>query len=156
MSSRCHVLGEVRAVGIEVRVHARFSSRVNRARLTHIARRTLRVERARADLTIYVTTDAEIRSLNRKFHAMNTATDVLSFPAESLKSSERPYIGDVVISYDRARVQARVAHWLIGDELDLLAVHGILHLLGYDDLTSRKRARMWKRQEGILGRAVKE
>jgi probable rRNA maturation factor len=143
-------------VSVEVRVHARFSSRVNPARLRHIARRTLRMEQARADLTLYVTTNAEIRSLNRKFHALNTATDVLSFPAESLKSSVRPYIGDVVISYDRARRQAAVAQWHIGDELDLLAVHGILHLLGYDDLTSRKRARMWKRQEEILGRAVKE
>ncbi len=143
-------------MGVEIRVHARFSSRVNPARLTHIARRTLRTEQANADLTIYVTTDAEIRSLNRKFHAKNMTTDVLSFPAEELRSSKRPYIGDVVISYDHARAQAAAARWHIGDELDLLAVHGILHLLGYDDLTSRKRARMWKRQEEILGRVVRE
>ena len=42
--------------------------------------------------------------------------------------------------------------WRIADELDLLAVRGILHLLGYDDLTPRRRAKMWKRQQEILGR----
>ena len=145
-------------MGVEIRVHSRFSSRVNRARLTRVARRTLRAERVDAALTIYVTTDAEIRALNRKFHATNAATDVLAFPAEELERSsiERPYIGDVVISYDRARVQAPAAHWRIADELELYAVHGILHLLGYDDLAPRQRARMWKRQEEILGRVAGE
>jgi probable rRNA maturation factor len=145
-------------VDVEIRVHSKFSSRVNRARLTRAARRTLRAERANAALTIYVTTDAEIRALNRKFHATNAATDVLSFPAEVLegRSAESPNRGDVVVSYDRARVQSRTARWRIADELDLLAVHGILHLLGYDDLTLRQRARMWKRQEEILGRVAGE
>ena len=139
-------------MGAEVRVHSKFSSRVSRARLTRTAQRGLRAERANARLTIYVTTDAEIRALNRKFHATNAATDVLAFPAEAGTGKPHPYIGDVVISYDRARVQARAARWRIADELDLLAVHGILHLLGYDDVTPRKRAKMWKRQAEILGR----
>ncbi len=136
----------------EVRVQARFSSRVDRARLTRAARRTLRSEQTRAALTVYVTTDAEIRALNVKFHAARNATDVLSFPMEQTPDKRRPYIGDVVISYDRARAQAKAAGWRIADELDLLAVHGILHLLGYDDQTPRPRARMWKRQQEILGR----
>jgi probable rRNA maturation factor len=155
-------------VGVEIRVHSKFSARSVRARLTRVARRTLRAERVDAALTIYVTTDAEIRVLNRKFHATNAATDVLSFPARSMPRSkaewrrhggtlvphyeQEAYVGDVVVSYDRARVQAHAARWRIADELDLLAVHGILHLLGYDDLTPRKRAQMWKRQEEILGR----
>ncbi len=144
-------------MGVEIRVHSRFSSRVDRPRLARIARRTLRAENARADLTLYVTTDAEIRALNRQFHATNAATDVLSFPAEEIgRTAKRPYLGDVVISYDRARAQARSARWRISDELDLLAVHGILHLLGYDDLTPRPRAQMWKRQGEILGRVVGE
>jgi probable rRNA maturation factor len=138
-------------VDVEVRVQARFSPRVDRARLARAARRTLRREQARAALTIYVTTDGEIRALNIKFHATRAATDVLSFPMEQSADKPRPYIGDVVISYDRARAQAKAAGWRIADELDLLAVHGILHLLGYDDQTPRRRARMWKRQQEILG-----
>ena len=117
-------------------------------------RRTLRAERTDAALTIYVTTDTEIRALNRRFHATNAATDVLAFPAEQSADKSHPYIGDVVVSYDSARVQARAARWRIADELNLLAVHGILHLLGYDDLTPRRRDKMWKRQEDILGRVA--
>ncbi len=139
-------------MGVEIRVHSKFSARVDRARLARVARRTLRAERADAALTIYVTTDAEIRALNRQFHATNAATDVLSFPMERGAGKPRPYIGDVVISYARARVQARAARWRIADEVDLLAVHGILHLLEYDDVTPRARAKMWRRQEEILGR----
>ncbi|MBI5303084.1 MAG: rRNA maturation RNase YbeY [Chloroflexi bacterium] len=138
---------------ITIRLHRKFSSRVDRARVKKIARKTLRAEKANAALTIYVTTNAEMRALNRDFHATDAPTDVLSFPADG-RSVERSYIGDIAISYDTARVQARDAGWRIADELDLLAVHGILHLLGYDDLTPRKRARMWKRQKAILGRVA--
>jgi probable rRNA maturation factor len=142
-------------VGIEIRVHRKFSSRVNRARLARLARKALRAENANAALTIYVTTDAEIRALNRQFHATDAATDVLAFPMNAQgRSIERRYLGDVVISYDRARVQARSARWRIADELDLLALHGILHLLGYDDRMPRARKKMWARQEEILGRVA--
>lgn len=152
-------------MGVEIRVHPKFSSRVQRARLTRIAGRALRAgaPRANAALTIYVTHDAEIRALNRQFHATNRATDVLSFPAllrhcsgGILSEAEgHAYLGDVVISYERARAQAHAAGWPIADELDLLAVHGILHLLGYDDLSPRTRRVMWARQAEILGRKVK-
>ncbi|CAG0944761.1 Endoribonuclease YbeY [Anaerolineae bacterium] len=137
-------------MNIEIRVKPKLGSRVNRARLKRIAQKTLRGERVNAELTIYITDDAEIHTLNRQFHATDAPTDVLSFPMWG-RSIKRPYIGDIVISYDRARVQARAAHWRIADELDLLAVHGVLHLVGYDDLTPRKRAKMWKRQKEILG-----
>lgn len=141
---------------IDIQVHSQFTSRVRRAELERIARKALRAERTSASLTIYVTGDAEIRKFNRQFHATNAPTDVLSFPANANGHSlEHPYLGDIVISYERASVQARQAGWRIVDELNLLAVHGILHLLGYDDLTPGKRAKMWKRQEEILGRKIK-
>jgi probable rRNA maturation factor len=93
-----------------------------------------------------------MRALNRQFHATDAPTDVLSFPtrAES-RLIKRLHIGDIIISYETARVQARDAGWRIADEIDLLAVHGILHLLGYDDLTPRARKKMWARQKEILG-----
>lgn len=120
---------------------------MNRARLRRLMRRAMNMEKLKVDLTVYITTDSEIRLLNRKFHAMNAPTDVLSFP-----SYDRTYLGDIVLSYDRARVQARAVGWRIADELDLLALHGLLHLAGYDDAKPRARARMWKRQEEILGK----
>jgi len=143
-------------MSIDLRVHPKFSARVGRTRLQRVAQKTLRAEKSRATLTIYITTNAEIRKLNRQFHATNAATDVLAFPMQPNDALPhlQHYLGDIIISYERARVQARKAGWRIADELDLLAVHGILHLLGYDDRTPRKRAMMWKRQAEILGRVI--
>ncbi len=146
---------------ITIRIHSGFSARVSRTRLKRIAARTLRAERVRASLGIYITDDAEIRRLNHAYHATNAPTDVLSFPARQMMPrgvtalSEPPYLGDIVISYETASAQARAVEWRIADELDLLLVHGSLHLLGYDDLRPRARARMWRRQEEILKREIK-
>jgi len=136
-------------MSIDIRSHSEFSSRVQRARVQRIAQKALRAEGVKASLTIYITTDAEIHKLNRAFHATDAPTDVLAFPAD-----DSDYLGDIAISYDTAKRQAHDAGWRIADEIDLLAVHGILHLLGYDDVTPRKRAKMWKRQEEILGRTI--
>lgn len=130
-------------MSIDIRVHPKFSARINRTRLKHTADKVLRAERTPASLAIYITTDTEIRKLNRQFHATDSATDVLSFPMDDG--------GDLAISYDTAKRQAGDAGWRIADEIDLLITHGILHLLGYDDVTPRKRARMWRRQRDILG-----
>ncbi len=134
---------------VEIRVKRPFASRVQRARLRRAVQRARRAEHVRGSVSIYITDDAEMRRLNRRFHATNASTDVLSFPAKT-----GDYIGDIVISYERARAQARAAGWRIADELDLLAVHGTLHLLGYDDLKPRARKKMWKRQEEILARKI--
>ncbi len=145
---------------IQVRVHSDFTSRVARDRVMRLAQKTLRLEKARAELTVYITTDAEIHKLNRQFHATDAPTDVLAFPTNvhggRERFGERAYLGDVIVSYDRARDQARAAGWRIADEIDLLIVHGILHLLGYDDLTPRKRAQMWRRQEEILEHPINQ
>ncbi len=140
-------------MSIEIRAKAKFSGRLDRADLRRIARRTLRAEEVspRASVTIVVVDDNMIRDFNRRFHRRNAPTDILSFP-----SDEEDYLGDIFISYETARENARAAHWRIRDELRLLVVHGILHLLGYDDLHPRTRARMWRRQEEILGQAIPE
>ncbi len=135
---------------IVVRVQRQFNSRVNRARLARIASRVLHAEGKDAVVAIYVTGDSEMRHLNRRFHGVTSSTDVLSFPSGAADT-----LGDIVISYERARVQAHTAHWRIADELDLLAVHGILHLIGYDDLSPRARRKMWARQEEILGYEIR-
>lgn len=150
---------------VEISTRADFSSRIPRQDLARVAARALRAEGVSADLTIYLTDNAEIRRLNRWFHSTNSATDVLSFPALASRAGEsrafpartrsrRPYLGDIVISYERARAQAHSAGWRIADELALLVVHGVLHLVGYDDRTPHARARMWQRQQEILHREI--
>ena len=147
---------------VEIQASPEFARRVQKARLRAVAERALRAEHLTALVTIYLTSNAEIRELNRQFHGTNAPTDVLSFPARPVRSRraagasrDGDYLGDVVISYEQAREQARAAGWRTVEEVELLTVHGILHLLGYDDVTPRKRKRMWRRQEEILGRAIK-
>lgn len=81
--------------------------------------------------------DAVIRHLNTVHRGIENATDVLSFPQE-----DPVVLGDIVISLDTAQRQAAAAGWPPENEVALLAVHGLLHLLGYDDETAAEAARM--------------
>jgi probable rRNA maturation factor len=83
--------------------------------------------RARGAVTVAIVTDARIRALNRRYRRKFRATDVLSFPGGD------PYhLGDIVIAAGVARRQAREAGHSLQTELRVLALHGLLHLLGYD------------------------
>jgi probable rRNA maturation factor len=83
--------------------------------------------RARGTITVAIVADARVRALNREYRRKDTPTDVLSFP-----SDERGHLGDVVIAAGVARRQAKAAGHSLQAELRLLALHGLLHLLGYD------------------------
>jgi probable rRNA maturation factor len=83
--------------------------------------------RTRGEVTVAVVPDARVRSLNREYRGKNEATDVLSFPA-----GEPGELGDVVIAAGVAGRQARQAGHSLAVELRVLALHGLLHLLGYD------------------------
>src|SRR5687768_13250953 len=83
--------------------------------------------RARGSLTVAVTTDARVRALNRRFRGVSKPTDVLSFPAD-----EPGELGDIVIARGVARQQAAAAGHSLSTEFRVLALHGLLHLLGYD------------------------
>jgi probable rRNA maturation factor len=98
--------------------------------------------RARGTVAVAVVPDARVRALNRQYRRKDYATDVLSFPADvsdirvprSLKAIVRPvpHLGDIVIARGVARRQARAAGHPEATELRVLALHGLLHLLGYD------------------------
>ncbi|MEX0788209.1 MAG: rRNA maturation RNase YbeY [Anaerolineales bacterium] len=94
-----------------------------------------------AQVTVVLTDDRTLRRLNRRFASLDRATDVLSFPAEAPPRAAR-YLGDVVISVPRARRQAASRGHPVRSELSLLAVHGVLHLLGYDHARPLQRRRM--------------
>jgi probable rRNA maturation factor len=86
---------------------------------------------ASGTLTVVITTDRRIRALNRTWRRLDTATDVLSFPAGADPGPAR-HLGDLVISRETAARQARDQGHSLGTELRVLALHGLLHLLGYD------------------------
>lgn len=103
------------------------------------------------DLTIAIRNDAELHKLNLEFLAVDAPTDVLSFGSDEVDpETGRNYLGDIIISYDRAALQANNAGHPIDNEIQLLVVHGVLHLLGYDHDTLENKQKMWRLQAEIL------
>ena len=90
--------------------------------------------RARGAVNIALVSDARVRALNRRYRRLNKTTDVLSFPAvpESFHPETPRVLGDIVIARGVARRQATMAGHAEATELKVLALHGLLHLLGYD------------------------
>jgi probable rRNA maturation factor len=103
-------------------------------------------------LTIVVTGNAQLRSLNRAFREVDAPTDVLSFATDEQPGPDTLYLGDVVISYPKAREQALAGRHSVEAELQLLVVHGVLHLLGHDHYTEAEKNVMWKAQSAVLKR----
>jgi probable rRNA maturation factor len=91
-------------------------------------------------VVLTLTSDAHIKEYNRRYRGLDEPTDVLAFAATEKPTDQRfvsppgteEWLGDIVISLERARIQAKGAHHDLEAELRLLAVHGFLHLLGYD------------------------
>ena len=107
----------------------------------------------RTDLSVVITGDRKLKKLNFQFRGEAHATDVLSFPSGEYDSQMGiGYLGDVAISLPRARVQAKAGGHSLHTELQLLLVHGILHLLGHDHGGPQEESRMWAAQDEILNR----
>jgi len=112
--------------------------------------------RARGTMSVAIVSDARVRALNRQYRKKDMATDVLSFP-----SGEQGFLGDVVIASGVAARQARAAGHPLATELRVLALHGLLHLLGYDhERDDGRMARLERRlrrrgglREGLIERA---
>jgi probable rRNA maturation factor len=107
------------------------------------------------EVAIVISDDESLHELNRRYRGIDAPTDVLAFANESrgpfVGAGGYPrYLGDVVISFPRAQEQAVAAGHEVQAELQLLIVHGMLHLLGYDDQEELSRAEMWAAQESIL------
>lgn len=107
------------------------------------------------ELAVVITDDEALHELNLRYRNVDAPTDVLAFPDETrgpfVNAPGLPhYLGDVIISLQRAEAQAAEAGHDLLAELQLLVVHGILHLLGHDDMVDEKRARMWAAQSAIL------
>jgi probable rRNA maturation factor len=112
------------------------------------------------EIALYLTTDAEIRALNRDYRGVDAPTDVLSFGYGNLKEGgetnsadtlpDLPPLGDLVISVETARRQAPLNGHDLLTELLMLALHGTLHLMGYDDSTDAERAAMNGRAASVL------
>ena len=145
-------------IRIEVQIDEAFDKRASVAIFICCARATLLHHNVEgpAELTIAVTGDEEMRRLNRTYRGVDAPTDVLAFGDAAGEGFVAPpgaprYLGDVVVSFPTAEAQAKMAGHPLEAELQLLTVHGVLHLLGHDHADPAQKSRMWKAQESILG-----
>ncbi len=102
------------------------------------------------EVSLLLTNNAEIRKWNATFKGLQKATDVLSFPAGDRNLEGKRNLGDIIISVQRARSQAKEAGCTIKKEIERLIVHGFLHLLGYQ----HKDRDMKKWEEQLLKKAT--
>jgi probable rRNA maturation factor len=103
------------------------------------------------EMTLLLTDDETVHAMNSAYRGVDKTTDVLSFAdGEPLEPGGPIYFGDVAISTPQAARQAD--HWghALSAELQLLTVHGTLHLLGHDHADSAEKAAMWQAQSDIL------
>ena len=114
------------------------------------------VGQADAELSLALIGNPEMQRLNAKYRRRNYPTDVLSFPIEDRFPSTHRQLGDVVISVDRARDQAKERGRSHDEEMVTLLIHGIVHLLGYDHERSARDARVMKQLENKLFRRLCE
>ena len=100
------------------------------------------------EISVVLCDDPFIQSLNARYRGQDKPTDVLSFAQE-----DPDVLGDIVISLPTAARQAEAAGWTLENEIALLGVHGLLHLLGYDDETEAGAWEMQARTEAALREA---
>ncbi|MFQ5812511.1 MAG: rRNA maturation RNase YbeY [Anaerolineae bacterium] len=138
---------------ITIQIAPRFRAEVDEGSLRRLAAEVLSQEEVEGEteLSLIMTDDEAIRELNRQFRGVDAPTDVLAFGAGAEEHfvtapDSPPYLGDVVISYQRALAQAEELGHAVGEELKLLVIHGILHLLGYDHQEEAAARKMRKRE----------
>jgi len=142
---------------VDIQVPAQFDPVIDRELLRQAVEATLRRQAYRddAEVVLVIAGEEDMRSLNRQFRNLDSPTDVLSFPGTLDEGFVTPegyagYLGDVVICYPRAEVQAAEAGRSVAQELQLLTIHGVLHLLGFDDADEAGWRRMTEIQNAIL------
>lgn len=138
---------------IHILINPPYDSLVSAEILEKTALRTLQHEQQddSIEFSVVIDSDEKLQQLNRDFLGIDAPTDVLSFASEEFDPDEQAqYIGDVIISYPRAKTQAKAAGHPTLNELQLLVIHGTLHLLGHDHAEPEEKNKMWAAQTAIL------
>jgi probable rRNA maturation factor len=106
---------------------------------------------------VFITNNQKIQQLNAMFRQKDYPTDVLSFPSGEpmiIQKKQPIHLGQIVISYPKAKQQAKAFHHSLERELSFLFVHGLLHLLGYNHDTVDQEKKMLHLQDVILGKRM--
>jgi probable rRNA maturation factor len=124
---------------------------MNLKMIRRIARQSFSKMKVTGDASIVFTDNRKIQSLNKEYRNIDACTDVLSFSSDEIDPmTNARYLGDIIISTDRAQEQSQQAGRPFFDELSMLIVHGCLHLSGLDHSTTGEKETMKGMQESIL------
>lgn len=136
---------------INVQIDETYAPRARADVLRRAALATLQHEGApnATALSVVVTGDGTLRRLNRTYRGVDAPTDVLAFGSQGDPTASG-YAGDVIISFPQAEAQAERGGHPVEAELQLLTIHGVLHLLGHDHAEPDEKAAMWAAQSEIL------
>lgn len=138
---------------IYIEIEPDFTEQIPEVILEFVASGVLRLTGtdANSDVSIQITDDAVLQHYNREYMGIDAPTDVLSFPVPFQNpETGAPYLGDLLISLPTAARQAEAAGHPVSEEVKLLVVHGMLHLLGHDHATAEEKSAMWALQDTIL------
>jgi probable rRNA maturation factor len=147
---------------IDPAIHTKFTRAVRSRALASFLSQAAEAAKLDGDVSVLLTTDTEIRRLNRAFRHKDKATDVLSFPAPDALNIQPLMAGDLAISVETAHRQAQEAGHALFVELQVLVLHGVLHLAGHDHDSdtgqmARKEAALRKRfglDAGLIERSA--
>lgn len=103
------------------------------------------------DLEIVFLNNRAMRALNKRYKGRDSSTDVLSFKIDRREFGSDKFLGQIIISVEKAEQNAKVFNTSFEEELALYIIHGILHLFGYDDETAKDRLRMSRKESEVLG-----
>jgi probable rRNA maturation factor len=154
-------------ITINVELEPAYHAEIATKTLIAVANSTLNYfQVTQGELTVVVTTDEAVQSLNHTYRQVDAPTDVLSFAASEVTENtatfppDMPdfvlpdeggaYLGDIIIAFPTATRQAEIAGHSVAEEVCLLVIHGVLHLLGFDHDTPQAKAPMWQAQQDIL------
>lgn len=144
-------------IAIEVQIDPPYQSYLTLERLEAVAQSVFaHCQTTEGEATLVLTSAEAVQELNWQYRGVDAPTDVLSFAAEPeedgfiIGGEAELYLGDVIIAVPVAVSQAQAAGHSPAEEILLLAIHGLLHLLGYDHGTPEEKAAMWQQQTQIL------
>ncbi len=123
---------------------------IDKKRIRKIVRDVLKLEKKDAELSVVFTDNERIKELNKTFLRHNYATDVITFAYEEPPPSDAPVSGEIVVSVEMAKKLAQRHGCTVEGEVALYLIHGMLHLLGYDDRQKRAAKKMHQREGELL------
>lgn len=138
---------------LNIIIKTRFKNSIDLRRIKNLESFFIpkKIEISNKEISILITGDRQLKKLNKLYRGINKTTDVLSFLNEySDMETGNLHLGDIAISFPTAKKQAKIQNHSVQSEIELLIIHGFLHLLGFNHESDAEKKEMWDIQNDIL------